>query len=100
MSELTVQNIQIKVRPMDSKAAGFMPRYRQLLAARRALETFDKAQPEDIDETYKLLAEHITEPTTPAAKQHVLDMLSADDLLKLFDVIMGANTVNPPSGAA
>jgi hypothetical protein len=100
MSDLTVQNVKIVVRRLEPQATGFLPRYRKLLSARRALGEFEKAQPEDIDEVYKLLAEHMTEPKEEPQKKAVLDVLSVDDLMKMFDEIMGRNTVNPPSGAA
>jgi hypothetical protein len=98
MSDIKIQNVEVKISRLDPGAPGFLPRYRQLLSARRALGDFDKAQPEDVDQVYALLTEHVIEPANPAQKRKVLDMLSVEDLMKIFDEVMGKNTVNPPSG--
>lgn len=97
---LDIQHVQVKVKVLEANAPGFLPRYRQLLSAKRVSQDFEHAQPEDIDQLYALLEEHIVEPTTHAEKKKVLDMVSADELGSLFNIIMGANLVPPANGAA
>ncbi len=92
--------IQIKVRPIQKDAPGFLPRWRNLLSAKRALGEFEKAQPEDVDGAMSLLMEHILEPADPFEARRALEQVSADELMKLFDAIMGRNTVPPASGGA
>ncbi|HQP26572.1 MAG TPA: hypothetical protein PLL58_01985 [Candidatus Syntrophosphaera sp.] len=94
------EEIQINVRRIDPDAPGFLPRYRALLASKRALADFAHALPEDVDEAIKLLREHMTSPTKPFEQDAVLNKLTGKELMGLFDVILGANTVPPAKDAA
>jgi hypothetical protein len=92
-------DVNLKLRPIDPDAPGFLPRLQQLLAAKRSLSDFQSAQPEDIDKVYELLAEHITEPEVKAEKLTALKKLTQTQLATVFDSLMGAKTVPPESGA-
>jgi len=94
------EEIQINVRRIDPDAPGFLPRYRALLASKRALADFAHALPEDVDEACKLLKEHMTSPVGQVAQDAALNELTGKDLMALFDVILGANTVPPAKDAA
>jgi hypothetical protein len=92
--------ITFKIRPIDPKAPGFLPMYRQMLAGRRALDDGNNSKPEDIDELYLLLEKHIEEPADPRAKRKAIDLLSIEDLTQVLDEIMGTKIVSPPNDAA
>lgn len=93
------QNVNLKVRPIDKDAPGFLPRYRQIMAARRVFTEPDKGLPEDVDKAYELLMEHITEPENRIEKQRELDKLTGTQLMEILNAIMGVNTVPPANGA-
>lgn len=92
--------INVKLKPIDPKAPGFLPRYRQLVASKRVFQDFAHAVPEDVDEACKLLKEHIVEPVGEQAKDAYLASLDADEVMDLFNKVMGSGTVPPVNGAA
>lgn len=98
--EMKVQNHEIRLVRIDPDKPGFMPRYRQMLSARRALSDFDKATPEDVDGIYELIIEHMTFPESRAEKLKIINDLAIKDLAAIFDELMGAKTVPPPKDAA
>jgi hypothetical protein len=96
-----VQTLKVRVRPLEKDAPGFMPRYRAMLAAQRAFTQPQKATPEDVDGARALLFEHIIEPEDEFGKNQILDLVTVDELTKMFSVIMGAaDSVPPAKGAA
>lgn len=92
-------NVNIKIRPIDKDAPGFLPRYQQIMAVRRVFSEPEKGIPEDVDKAYTLLMEHITEPESPHEKRAELDKLSGSQLMEVLNSIMGVNTVPPANGA-
>ena len=99
MSDQTVQNIQIKIKPLEKNAPGFLPMWRKMLSAKRSMMDPMRAQPEDVDDAIELLCGCITEPEDRASKEAILNSITADEFGKLFDAIMRAETVPPPNGA-
>jgi hypothetical protein len=99
-SAIELENITVRVRPIDPSAAGFLPRYRALLSAQRAFTNPAKATPEDIDGAQALLSEHILEPESAADKLKILNSVSGEELMKIFNALMGTATVPPAKGAA
>ena len=98
--QINIQQKTIRVKPIDQNAPGFLPLYRSLLATQRALTNPAKAIPEDIDGAYEVLSEHFIEPKNPAEIKKVLDGASAEDIMNLFGVLMGTNTVPPVKDVA
>lgn len=92
-------DVNLKLRPIDPDAPGFLPRLQQLLAAKRSLSDFQKAEPEDVDKVYELLCEHITSPESKAEKMSALKKLNLTQLNTVFESLMGTNTVPPANGA-
>lgn len=95
----TVQNIPIKISPLKNDAPGFLPRWRNLLAAKRAVMDMERAQPEDIDKAIDLLCEHITAPADRASKVAILNQINGEEFSKLFEAIMRTEAVPPSNGA-
>ena len=99
MSDQTVQNIPIKIRPLEKDAPGFLPRWRSLLATKRSVTDPEKAQPEDVDKALDLLCEHITEPADRASKIAILNKITGEEFGKLFEAIMQPEAIPPSKGA-
>jgi hypothetical protein len=99
VKSMDVQSVKVKVRPIDQNAPGFLPLYRGLLSAQRAFTTPQKATPEDVDEAEALIMSHIVEPSTPAEKKAFMNMLTGEDIGKLFEAIMGSSSIPPAKGA-
>ncbi len=95
-----IVSIPVVVRHIERDAPGFLPRYRAMLACKRVISDFSKALPEDVDEAYRLLMEHIVSPETDAEKMDVLNKVSPEELLNLLNAILGVKIVPPAKGAA
>ncbi len=97
--QITVQGTPVTLRVLDQKQPGFLPRWRQILALKRAVQDVARAQPEDVDLAIQLLASHIVEPADAPSKARVLDAANADEFTLLFESILGVNGVPPSNGA-
>ena len=99
-SLVTAQTIEVKIRQIDPKSKGFLPLWHRIISVKRAMTDFQKAQPEDIDAAYSLLREFIIYPKTDAEKNALLDNITSEELMDLFNGIMGSPTVPPVKGGA
>lgn len=97
--QINIQGTPITVRMLDQKQPGFMPRWRQILALKRAVQDINRAQPEDVDLAVQLLADHLMVPADAPSKARVLDAANADEFTLLFETILGMNSVPPSNGA-
>jgi len=97
--QLTIQGTPVTVRMLDQKQPGFLPRWRQILSLKRAVQDINRAQPEDVDEAVRLLAEHLVSPADAPSKARVLDSANSDEFTLLFEAILGMNSVPPSNGA-
>lgn len=97
--QINIQGMPVTVRMLDNQKPGFLPLWRQVLSLKRAVQDINRAQPEDVDEAVRLLADHIVEPADAPAKARVLDSANADEFSELFEVILGMRNIPPSSGA-
>ena len=96
-----VVELKVKLKALDMTGKKFFRRYRRALSMKRALVDRQAAIPEDIDEAVLFLKEYIVEPPPNQVEEWLWD-LDGDQVLELFDRIMGtdSNAPNRQSGGA
>lgn len=91
------KELEIVVKTPDLTGEGFIPKYRQLLSFKQAFMNFEKATPEDLDEAINFLVEHIVEPSNEFEKRELIEKLTAEQVVDIFNRIGGQQTAVPPS---
>lgn len=101
MSDQEIETIQLKVKTVDLEGKGFLPKYRRLLQVKQAFSDPVKATVEDFDGAMEWLMDHIVEPSKAIEKRNLLDDMTPEDFMALFEQIAGqSEAVSPPSGGA
>lgn len=91
------KELEITVKPTDLTGEGFIPKYRQILSFMQAFTNVAKATPDDLDEAVNFLVEHIVEPEDEFEKRRLIDKLTAEQVVDLFEKIGGQTTAVPPT---
>lgn len=92
--------VVIQVIAMDMEGEGFLEKYEGLLRAKRALSDFQNSIPEDIQALRVIVLDHIVDPTAPQEKARLVKRLGMADFGRVFDVIVGRESVTPTNGEA
>jgi hypothetical protein len=95
------KTVEIEVRTVDLEGPKFWPKYRKVIQMKEVLMRPMNATVDDVDAAFEFLLDHVVKPEDQGVKREILENLEGEQLIKLFDQIVGgAQTAVPPSNGA
>lgn len=90
--------LEIEVETIDLEGEGFWPLYRSIIRMKEAFANPMVATVADLDAAEALLLKYIVKPESDDEKRALINKLTAEQFMRLFERISGgAQTAVPPS---